>query len=413
MLVFLLRQHRKERLAVDVPINLHSRRFEQGRHDIDIVNLGGCDSVELIVTGHFDDERHPDQGLVEPLRFAGKPELSTETPLIRREDNDGVVIDPGLLQGLDETANRLVDEGDLSGHHGQQFAAILLGHRVKSGALGLDIVCEGMLVPIDLIHPGKADLVQLLLVHAEVGLADNIGPVGCRECHVEEEGPVLVFLHERDRIIGDACCHALLLGKRFGKIDQPFQKLMPQTRLGAACAEEVAHRFVIGVKASEFLLLFAPRGVFRKEIEPLFLIIFLKGMVLTGEPDRVARIFERLDEGVLARGDFTLGRIIKTLVLGGVFSSEETCAAGAAKHRHGEGILKLCPFLGQRIDMGRLDHRIAAATKRIPALVVGHDNDDVGPVGSRPFGGVECCKRREQQGGKCERTLHLRRFTSW
>ena len=163
---------------------------------------------------------------------------------------------------------------------------------------------------------------------------------------------------------------------------------MSLTRLGAAGAEEVPHRLVVGIQAPEFLLFLAPRAIFREEIEPLLLVIFLEGMVLAGESDRVARILERLDEGVLGGGDFAFLLVVKAPVLGGVFSREETGATRTAEHRHGEGVLEFRPLLRQRVDMGRFHDGIAIAAQGIPSLIIGHDDDDIGTVGSPPFGCV-------------------------
>ena len=70
-------------------------------------------------------------------------------------------------------------------------------------------------------------------------------------------------------------------------------------------------------------------------------------------------------------------------VPGGVLSGEYTSAVGHADGGGDKGIFEQRTLRGHLVDVGRVDDLVAHAAECVSPLVVRHEVDDVGPLGSR------------------------------
>src|SRR5262249_56023108 len=80
---------------------------------------------------------------------------------------------------------------------------------------------------------------------------------------------------------------------------------------------------------------------------------------------------------------------------------------GGADWRHRVGVGETHPLFGQPVQVRRVHHRMAGAAHRVPAHLVHHDEEDIGPRGG---GGSSCL---EQPGGRSRQPLASRYISHW
>ena len=266
---------------------------------------------------------------------------------------------------IDEAADLVVDQAK----HAEVVGPVAAPGSVVAGALLLDQGAEPLpLRPFGGDGFGASDTVGNLVFRkeAEVGLGDLVGVVGLGKAQPEEEGFGGIVLVEVGDGVADDAVRLLAFERERGRrgMGGVVEGVEPVVEF------DVGRGAAIGMAAAG---VHVGRG-------PVEGVVGQEAVVLASEPGGVAEIVE--GAGQVGVG-LDVGESAVLADAGGlrIAAGEQAGAGGSAGGHRGVGVAEADTSLAEVIDEGGGIERIALGAGEIGALLIGHDEHDVGTRG--------------------------------
>ncbi|MBW2693644.1 MAG: hypothetical protein JRE57_13600 [Deltaproteobacteria bacterium] len=158
---------------------LEDQVWDFGARDNGLIHLA------LVLPGFLDDERHPDRRLVDVLAVVDQLVFAEVFPVVRRQDDQSVVVQSELLQLLEQVLEFLVDDVD---------GRVVLIRDVLNGLGGIGLLPLQDLRPKILIDVEALPIVPGFQEARVVGsFARVVGVVGVDVVEEQEEGFLPAF----------------------------------------------------------------------------------------------------------------------------------------------------------------------------------------------------------------------------
>jgi len=341
-----------------------AREVEEGRQQIDEGDVlrppRGTDA------GPGDDERHAHRTL-EEAHLVPEPALAEQVAVVGGREHHGVVEPSDRVERLHHFAEEAVHVARHRVIGVAGGADMLFGDPVVAAVVGLPEPPAVRVAPLRRLvgHPRHVDLV--VVVERVLLLRREIGIVRMHEGDGQHERPVVL---------------------RAARVVEPAHRLARHLLVvvdleRAAIGSRLAHAQHVVEPPVNLLRLLPGRGP--AEVagihvgrDPLLVAVELVGadeMHLAGKAGSVAGGAQIVREGRHARGE--LGRVVPGADAAHALARHHREARGRAERRVAVGVLEERAAPGERVDVRRLDQRMAVAGQRLRRELVEHDEEDV------------------------------------